>query len=191
MVKTLFSKKYRRYTVTVLISSLTAIGLGVFFHFLFEISGKNQLVGLFSPVNESVWEHLKLIFFPFLLTMCIEYFLYGKRAYNFFSSKFIGLEIGLITVVTNYYFMLGAFGVNNMAINISIFITGTLSAYIIAYLRTLKTPRLAGGIYEIIAIAFILIMLILFCIFSYFPPHIPLFRDPTDMNYAALSQRIC
>ncbi|MBR5139580.1 MAG: hypothetical protein IKV16_00870, partial [Clostridia bacterium] len=98
MVKTLFSKKYRRYTVTVLISAIFAIGLGILFHFLYDISGKSQLVRPFAPVNESVWEHLKLIFFPFVLIMPVEYLLYGKRAYNFFSSKFIGLEIGLISV---------------------------------------------------------------------------------------------
>lgn len=187
MVKKLFSGDYRRYTIIVLISAIVSIGLGFLFHFAFNLTGKNSFVGLFAPVNESIWEHLKIIFFPFILTMIVEYFLYGKEAYNFFSSKFIGLEIALLSVITNYYTMVGAFGINNMAINISIFVIGVFIAYVISYLRMLKTPRLAGGIYEVISISSIAIMLLLFCIFTYFPPHVPLFRDPTDMSYSVFS----
>ena len=185
MIKTLFSKKYKRYTITVIVSSVIALGLGFLFHFAFEFTGKNTFIGLFTPVNESVWEHLKLIFFPFIITMAVEYFLYGKEAYNFFSSKFIGLEIALLSVITNYYTTVGAFGINNLALNIGIFIIGIFIAYSISYLRMLKTPRLAGGIYEVISICAIVVMLIAFCIFSYFAPHIPLFRDPLDMSYSA------
>lgn len=36
-------------------------------HFVYEWSGNNALAGLFTPVNESVWEHMKLVFFPMLL----------------------------------------------------------------------------------------------------------------------------
>lgn len=39
--------------------------LGVLLHFTYEWSGDNPAVGLFSAVNESTWEHLKLIFFPY------------------------------------------------------------------------------------------------------------------------------
>lgn len=184
MLKELFSEEYKRYTVINIIAALSAIGVGTLFHFLFELSGENAFVGLFTPVNESVWEHLKLLFFPFAISMAIEYFLYGKEAYNFFSSKAIGLSAGLISVVANYYFIVGAFGVNNMAVNIGIFISAMLTAYIISYLRMLKTPRFAGGIYEKIGIGIICAYFVLFIIFTYLPPHIPLFRDPTNMNYS-------
>ena len=35
--------------------------LGVLLHFTYEWSGDNAVVGLFSAVNESTWEHLKLL----------------------------------------------------------------------------------------------------------------------------------
>ena len=47
--------------------------LGVLLHFTYEWSGDNPAVGLFSAVNESTWEHLKLIFFPMLLLTLIEF----------------------------------------------------------------------------------------------------------------------
>ena len=48
--------------------------LGTLLHFTYKLSGNNQLVGVFSAVNESTWEHLKLVFFPMLLTIIIGYF---------------------------------------------------------------------------------------------------------------------
>ncbi len=36
-------------------------------HFLYDWSGNNLIIGLFSPVSESIWEHMKLIFFPMLI----------------------------------------------------------------------------------------------------------------------------
>ena len=47
--------------------------LGVLLHFTYEWSGDNPAIGLFSAVNESTWEHLKLIFFPMLLLTMIEF----------------------------------------------------------------------------------------------------------------------
>lgn len=47
--------------------------LGVLLHFTYEWSNDNPAVGLFSAVNESTWEHLKLIFFPMLLLTMIEF----------------------------------------------------------------------------------------------------------------------
>ena len=47
--------------------------LGVLLHFTYEWSGDNAVVGLFSAVNESTWEHLKLLFFPFLLRVIEAY----------------------------------------------------------------------------------------------------------------------
>lgn len=47
--------------------------LGVLLHFTYEWSNDNPAVGLFSAVNESTWEHLKLIFFPMLLLTMMEF----------------------------------------------------------------------------------------------------------------------
>ena len=38
--------------------------LGTILHFLYEWSGDNKIIASFSAVNESTWEHLKLVFFP-------------------------------------------------------------------------------------------------------------------------------
>ncbi len=184
MVAGLFRGDYKKYTVLTLIMLIAALGAGFLWHFLFELSKDNFFVGLFTPVNESVWEHLKLLFFPFILTMIIEYFIYGKDVYNFFSSKLFGISVGIITVITNYYTTVGAFGINNMAVNIGIFIFSVIISYILSYYRMIKGGKIGGGLWESASIFILAIYFSLFLIFTYYPPHIPLFRDPTTMNYS-------
>ena len=45
---------------------------GSLLHFLYEYSGQNPLAACISPVNESTWEHLKLLFFPYLVFLFVE-----------------------------------------------------------------------------------------------------------------------
>ena len=49
--------------------------LGVLLHFAYDFSGHNIIIGLFTPVNESTWEHLKLLFFPALICMIMGLFI--------------------------------------------------------------------------------------------------------------------
>lgn len=184
MLKKLFSGEYKKYTTITVVMAILTIGLGVLWHFLFDIFGENRFIGLFAPVNESVWEHLKILFFPFVIAMIIEYFIYGKHAYNFYTSKLIGLTVGILSIITNYYTAVGAFGINNMVTNIGIYVISVIIAYALSYMRMLKTPKMAGGIWESSAIAVIGIYFVLFLIFTYYTPRIPLFRDPTTMNYS-------
>lgn len=44
---------------------LIAAGLGVLLHFLYQWF-PNPVLALISPVRESVWEHVKLLYFPLL-----------------------------------------------------------------------------------------------------------------------------
>ena len=65
------------YKKIIIIACIVSILLGVFLHFAYDISGQNAIVGIFAPVNESVWEHLKLILIPFTL-FSIAFYFYSK-----------------------------------------------------------------------------------------------------------------
>ena len=58
-----------------IIVTVVCLILGTILHFTYEISLNNTFVGIFSATNESVWEHLKLIFYPMLLMAIIGYFI--------------------------------------------------------------------------------------------------------------------
>ena len=61
--------------------------LGVLLHFTYDWSGKNPFVGLFSSVNESAWEHLKLFFFPMLLLTLFEFRRHKGNFLSFFQQE--------------------------------------------------------------------------------------------------------
>ena len=47
-----------------IITVIICLILGTLLHFTYEWSGENPIIALFSAVNESIWEHLKLAFYP-------------------------------------------------------------------------------------------------------------------------------
>lgn len=75
------------FKVFTVIGILFTMILGSLSHFFYGWSGDFFLVGLFSPVNESVWEHLKLLFFPALLFMLTERRLLSYRCPDLFCKK--------------------------------------------------------------------------------------------------------
>ena len=82
---------------------LITITVGVFAHSIYEFSGKNPITGLIAPVNESVWEHLKILFFPFLLASLIEYYMQRPASAAFFSSHLIGVWTGILSIIFLFY----------------------------------------------------------------------------------------
>lgn len=98
--------------------------IGTLAHFVFEWSGNNTVVGLFCPINESPWEHLKLIFFPYLIWTVAQYFIMHKSK-NIFPAKFIGVFVGMGITLSFFYTYTGIIGKNIDLLNIASF----LSAY--------------------------------------------------------------
>jgi hypothetical protein len=70
-----------------MIGIIFIIVLGSNLHFTFEWSGSQAVVGVFSAVNESVWEHLKLGFWPAVVFALIEFKYLKKLTNNFLFAK--------------------------------------------------------------------------------------------------------
>lgn len=152
--------------------------LGVLFHFTYEWSGNNTIIGLFSAVNESTWEHLKLIFFPMLLLTIIEIFFFeNKLPTAFLSARVIGIIAGMIFIVTAFYTILGILGTNYDFINIAIYFIGVF----IALWTENKQYNKSGSLSDCTSFVILLILTVSFFIFTYYPPEIGLFKDPTLM----------
>ena len=45
---------------------------GTILHFLYDWTGESILVAPFSGVNESIWEHMKLLFWPLFLFALVQ-----------------------------------------------------------------------------------------------------------------------
>ena len=160
--------------------------LGGFLHFTFEISGFNPIVGVFSAVNESVWEHLKLGFWPILLLTLIEYRLIKKQTNNFFLGKAIS-ALTIITVIPIIFYLYTSFtGESIFLIDISSFFIAVIIGQILSYL-TLIHKKLSKNL-ELISITLLIIMAIIFIVFTFYPPNLPPFQDPISGGYGIINQ---
>lgn len=158
------------------------IVVGTLLHFTYEWSGANPIVGMFSAVNESVWEHLKLLFTPMLLFAIIEYFAYGKNIKNFIPVKFISILLGILTIIITYYTYTGILGEHLLWVDIAIFVLGVLVAYCFSC-RYLNTEYLSSN--TAVQLGWVGLMVLVFCFiyFTFSPPHIELFKDPLSGGY--------
>lgn len=155
--------------------------LGTFLHFLFDLSGQSVVASLFSAVNESIWEHMKLIYFPMLLFGLIEYFLRGRDEAGFWYKKLAGMALGLTLIPVLYYTYTGILGTSADWFNVTIFFLAAAAAYWLEnrlYMndRTCRIPSpVALGLICLVGLAFVL--------FTFYPPHIPFFQDPLTGGY--------
>ncbi len=157
--------------------------LGTLLHFLYELTG-STFAALFSAVNESTWEHMKLIFFPMLLFALIESRYVGKEYENYWCIKLKGTLIGLIMIPALFYTLRGAFGETPDYINISIFFVSAAIAFFCES-KEFKKGSAACTFEKTAPLIFILIAG-MFWIFTFIPPEIPLFRDPVSGDYGLM-----
>ena len=153
--------------------------LGVLLHFTYEWSGDNPAVGLFSAVNESTWEHLKLIFFPMLLLTMIE-FLWSHiqekpLPENFLPARTIGILSGMAFIVVVFYTLNGVLGRNYEILNIALYFAGVIYA--------LRTENRSGArqmcINDYVSMTILAILAVAFFAFTNYPPELGIFADPT------------
>lgn len=154
---------------------------GSLLHFVFEWSGYNRATALFAPVNESTWEHLKLLFFPYLIWTFIQYFLL-KCEKGVFASKLFGAIAGMLTITVIFYTYTGASGNSIEILNILLFFAGVLAAFTTDYI-VFKSGKFSTLIYDNIAVAILTAISAVFFIFTFAPPLIPLFKDPVNSSY--------
>lgn len=153
--------------------------LGSILHFTFELSGNNSLIGIFSAINESVWEHLKIAFWPALVYLIIEYKIL-KKPNDFFLAKTLGIYTIMIIIPVIFY-SYTSFLEENLIIDIGSFIFAIIIGQIISY-RFLIHQKLSKN-FEIISLIALLILALAFIIFTFYPPHFELFKDPNTGGY--------
>lgn len=163
---------------------LFTVILGTLLHFVYEWSGNRPIAALVSPINESVWEHLKLLLIPMLLFSVVEYFLLGKKYPNLVMANTVGLIIGLVTIVVLYYTYSGIIGTNFLILDILIFIFSTILAFYLGYRFTVN-QKFSTFMPET-GLAILFLIFAIFILFTFSPPIINLFKDPITDTYGIL-----
>ena len=151
--------------------------LGTLGHFLYEWSGDNRLVGYFFSVNESTWEHLKLLFFPTVIYSVFEYFLIKEKPENYIPAVVISVICGMLTIITLFYTINGILGYNVDFINISIYFISIISM-LVKKNKLIKNQLFSVNIAHWFFLLVGLIISLLFIFWTYNPPSLGIFTPP-------------
>lgn len=162
----------------IIFSTLFEIVLGTLLHFTYNWSNNNLLVGAFSAVNESTWEHLKLAFFPMLISTLIG-LKYFKNEPKFLCARVIAILVSITFITIFFYTYNGAIGLSSALTNILSFIFAIVLGELFFYI-TLEHNFYCN---ETIAKFILVALILMFVLFTYCPPTIPLFKDPLSNTY--------
>jgi hypothetical protein len=164
------------------------VAVGSLLHFVYEWSGYSDVVGLFTPVNESVWEHLKLGFWGLMLWTGFEAGFVRKRVRNYFLAKLVGAILlnGMIVVV--FYTYTAFTGRAILAVDIASFAAGVVVCQAVALrISTKSTPSRAAAV---IGTAGLALIALCFMVFTYSTPHAGVFRDGRIGAYGPVKMEI-
>ena len=159
--------------------AVTALG-GTLLHFLYDLLGGAAWVAPFSGVNESTWEHMKLLFWPMLLFAVAQSFFFRDRA-DFWCVKLRGTLAGLVLIPVLFYTYNGVIGKSPDWLNIAIFFISAAAAYLYearlfcASKKHCRSPKLAFGA--------LLLLALLFVLFTFRTPALGIFKDPLTGGY--------
>ena len=164
-----------------LIGIVFIIILGSVLHFTFEWSGTNPVVGAFSAVNESVWEHLKLAFWPTLLFALIELVPLRRVVNNFVLAKTASVYV-MVTIIPAIFYSYTAFtGESLFAIDIASFVIAVIVGQLVSY--KLLTYRKISSRLNWVALAFLVALAVAFVAFTFLPPQVTIFQDSLTGQY--------
>ena len=149
---------------------------GTLLHFLYEWFGEPLWIAPFSGVNESTWEHMKLLFWPMLIFAFFERVSF-RHVEDFWCIKLRGILLGLGLIPILFYTYNGAVGKSPDWVNISIFFIAAAATYI--YEASKLNKEKLSCKYPKAALSILLIIGILFVIFTFTAPNTGIFVDPT------------
>ncbi len=153
------------------------IGLiGAALHFTFELSNfSNMVVAFFSAVNESTWEHLKMVFWPGVVFSLIEYSYIRDQVNNFLVAKAVSLFVMPMIIVIGWYGYTPFTQRSIFQLDLLLFYVAVLLGQIISY-KILTRDALSKRAATLSA-AGLFVMLIAFSTFTFYPPEIFLFEN--------------
>lgn len=154
--------------------------LGTLLHFLYDWLGEAVWIAPFAGINESTWEHMKLLFWSMLIFAIVQSFFF-KEKNDFWCIKLKGILLGIVLIPIIFYTYNGVVGKSPDWINIAIFFICAAIAYIYEArqfkneVTVCKNPKLA--------IFALCIIGALFVVFTFKTPELGIFKDPLTGIY--------
>lgn len=134
------------------------------------------LTSIFFPVNESIWEHMKIIFYCLLIGSVLE-----KKGNNYYLNILVKPLVGVLFYLIIFIPLYLIFG-ESMFISLSLM----LFTYIIMELLGIKISKQEELNIKALPIIIIILISILFSILTFYPLHNFLFFDSVKLGYGIL-----
>lgn len=151
------------------------LAAGSLAHFIYEWSGYSTAAGLFFPVNESTWEHMKLCFFPMLGYSFYLYFKFHDAKDCVLFSMLSGTLAGTFAIPVIFYTYTGVLGYHTLFLDLLTFFFSVLTGFCIAYRTALSCPPRTKALWILIAV---ILIVVCFMAFTYSPPSLGVFEVP-------------
>ena len=168
-------------TKIILISIPILFIIGSLLHYAYAFFNNSKLIGIFTPVNESIFEHSKLLLTPLILFWGML-FLFVKNNINynsFFFAMLISIVVSIATMIAFYYTYKGSLGNNYELMNILDLLVSLIVGQVVAshvYTYSYNVPYY-------FSIALIVIIFALFIYLTFKPIKIPLFFDKKSKTF--------
>ncbi len=179
--------KQKRILIAEIIGAFFVFGLAFVFHFMYGWSGYNSFVGIFAAHNESVFEHTKILFYPFIIYSIIEYFILHISLKRFFISKAIPAISLIFMVIIFHYTYTGIIGYHIGWVDILLTFIYAVFASLISYWLLVSKKALTKA-YVSVLVVFIIILISMLS-FSLFPPKISLFYDSMHDTFGTVQAK--
>lgn len=168
------------FWLMVAIETVAISVIGSVLHFTYAWSGKNKFVAIFSAVNESTWEHIKLALSGiFCCTLADVWFLGGNP--NYWIARSVSFVVPVLVIPAIFYTYTTWTKHPILPVDISSFVVAAfLSSLVFAGILALPPIGEMGGVVSIVISVVIMAMYLLL---TRFPLHMFLFRDPITGRY--------
>lgn len=161
---------------------LLTSAVGSLLHFVYEWSGGSLAAAVISAVNESTWEHMKLLFVPIFLFSVVQACVLGKDYPNFLAVRAVSILVGLLLIPVLYYTYTGVWGQMRDWANIAVFFLAALGAFLLDF-YLLRRNRLSAPWQQVLGLIVLWALAFCFVWCTFRPPHIALWRDPLTGTY--------
>ena len=161
---------------------LWTAAIGTMLHFLYDWSGGNAVAAAFSAVNESTWEHMKLLFFAILLFSVAQVCLMGRTYPNLPAVRMVSTVAGLLLIPALFYTYTGALGIQAAWANIAIFYVSAFCAFLLDFCLLCK-GRLNAPWQQVAGLAILWALAFAFVWCTFRPLPFPMWQDPVTGQF--------
>mgnify|MGYP004539769011 FL=1 len=167
--------------IITIISMIFIFLIGFIIHNLYEWC-PNIVTLILSPVNESVFEHMKMIYTSYIIWIIIKYFIlkkYNIKENNFLLKELLTFLFNIALFLTIYWPIYSKFG-ENMLVTLTIYLISIIISQVLNYFIEFKKD---SNVLNIISLLVIFLIYAFTTYLTYNPPICKFFLDPTNNSY--------